>query len=514
MSSPEHDDDANVPSPLLAVLRDPAQGQHRLPYLLSLVDEDDVSIRLRASLALCLVVEESPGMLEYVVRRLIDRLDDDSPTEVVHTLDYLAAEYPREVDEVLVELEEEAEVQARRRMYRSGGGYARSDYVQRTEPRPDAGGPRLPTSAAGEDPRKAFTEDEEEDEAGSQSRSGSTDDDGTDEDEDDADEDDSTNESDRPRFRERGEESDDGTQRDLANAGSARGRASALDERLAEIVSRSKFDSLDVLATREQERYADVYRTLGTIGGEEQAIALNVYHFPDEETAEFTERFRNQLPKWADGDDHTNVLTVYDWGHRPRPWSAVQYASVELADREDVSLKRALVNAVRLAQALSHLHQRGIVHGGIDPGNVVYAGGALDEAAGNHPLLTNVGLLEAYRWHSNPTKVLDPRYAAPEYFDRRFGKVDHLTDIYQVGMVLYRLLTGRAPFPGNVDSLREKILEETPRPPSQVNADVPPALDQIVAKATAKRKMARYESVAHLQQELLGLQTGSTLDGS
>jgi len=81
------------------------------------------------------------------------------------------------------------------------------------------------------------------------------------------------------------------------------------------------------------------------------------------------------------------------------------------------------------------LHERGIVHAGIDAESVAYYGNVLEETDRQPPLLDNIGLLSVYRHHFDPSQFLDPRYAAPEYYERRFGCIDHATDIYQLDAV-------------------------------------------------------------------------------
>jgi len=478
-------DGQTVPSVLLDVLEDPGQGESRLPYLLSLVDEDHVGTRLAASSALCAVVQANTELLEYVVRRLVDRLDESAPTEVVHTLDYLAAEFPREVDEVLADIEEEAQETARTRMYRTGGGYARNDYMNPTDPEGHSARARLPESAVSgaDDPRLAYTGDDEDDR--------------------------------RPHADAEpdGDGEDDGDDEDISDGTLTRSRATVLSERLSRIVENSQFESLDILAARHARRYAEVYRALGTVNGDARALGLHVCHVPDGGSESFVDAFRETMTRWADADDHDGIHTVYDWGWHPRPWVAVEYTGLRLDDRDDISVREGLWNGLKLATTLSYLHQRGFIHGAIDPQNVAYVGDVLGGTDRQAPLLTNVGLLDIYRPYDDPVDYLDPRYAAPEYFDDRHGRIDHLTDVYQFGTVLYRLLTGNPPYEGELSAIREAVLHETPTPPSTVNPEIPPVLDEPVLKATATEKIARYESIEHLQQELYSVVDSPQSDG-
>ncbi len=141
-----------------------------------------------------------------------------------------------------------------------------------------------------------------------------------------------------------------------------------------------------------------------------------------------------------------------------------------------------------------------MVHAGIDPQNVVYADSQLDDRV--RPMLDNVGLLTAYRRVFDPREYLDPRYAAPEYFDSQHGRIDRATDIYQLGMVVYRLLAGRHPFDGSYAKIRSSVLDDRPTAPSKCTPGLPAAVNEIVAKATATQKLTRYETAHGFHQDI------------
>jgi serine/threonine protein kinase len=112
--------------------------------------------------------------------------------------------------------------------------------------------------------------------------------------------------------------------------------------------------------------------------------------------------------------------------------------------------------------------------------------------------------MHVYRYYFTPATYLDPRYAAPEYYDRRFGRIDHATDIYQLGATCFRLFTGRSPYAGSFETVKERVVDGQPPAPSDV-ADVPPAVDDVLGKAMARQKLARYETASQLTQELRAL---------
>lgn len=193
-------------------------------------------------------------------------------------------------------------------------------------------------------------------------------------------------------------------------------------------------------------------------------------------------------------------MTIHDWGPQPRPWVATDPVDGSLASLDQPDTAYALRSACQLVAATATLHRRGVVHAGIDPGNVVFPGDALVEHP--RPLLDNVGLMSVVRRHFSPSNYLDPRYAAPEYFDSDYGAVDQSTDIYQLGTTLYRLCTGQAPFQGSYEQVRAGVLDADPTPPTELNASLPDPIDEVVAKATAKQKLMRYETASQFRADL------------
>ncbi|MGZ8264250.1 MAG: serine/threonine-protein kinase, partial [Burkholderiales bacterium] len=91
------------------------------------------------------------------------------------------------------------------------------------------------------------------------------------------------------------------------------------------------------------------------------------------------------------------------------------------------------------------------------------------------------------------TGVGSPAYMSPEQI--RMEELDQRTDIYSLGVVMYRLLTGRLPYEASTQAaLSYAIINTRARPPSTLRPDLPPLLDQIVAKATQKDPAERYRS--------------------
>lgn len=482
-------DDAELPGPLLAVISDPREGRYRLPYLLGLLDGDDPRERLVAGTAVCLVVETYPDLADYAVERLVDRLGEESPVAVAHALDYLAARHTREVDRAVSDLAEAAERRARRLMYRTGGGFARSEYLSPSAGDRPVGRTRIAGRDSNDDPRQTYTTGDED---GRNELAV----DGVVDDEEEATEAHEV-------------EPSPGSANVVGEADPGRGVTSGtlqlVSRRLSAVVEESRFDDLTVLAERRRGRHGDVYRTTGAIGGDAYAVGLTVYRLPETDRETFLSGFRPAMDRWTDVDDHESVRSMYDWDVRPRPWAALEYTPVTLADRDGV--EDPLWTAIQLVDALAHVHQHGVVHGALDPGNVVYRDDALVASERQQPLLDNVGLA-ATTGTATPGQGVDTRYAAPEHYEDRYGRLDHATDVYALGAVIYWLCTGRHPYAGGREAVRDGVLADDALEPTAVDPHLPAQLDRVVGKATATRKLKRYETVNTLGGELRAIRDG------
>jgi len=462
-----------------SVLAEPAASANRLPYLAGLLDEDDPDVRLAGAFALSLIALADPDAVPYVAGRLSDRLDaDNAEAEVAFA--YLATRYPRRFDSGLVGGDHSGRVRSGDERGASNAGSSRDS--------PTDGVGRVRPPGVGFDPRSVESNrsvidpadpQRHDDPAREPARSGS---DGTGSDE----------------ARPTGSFEGDGT------TTTDRQRWNRLFERISEIVEYSRFEELMMLSGQQRGRYADVARVLTVDEGVERALALRLFHRPpSDDPSSFEENLCGALERWQGIDDHPHIATVYDWNHAPQPWAATDLLETTIADRvAAVDPGVAISIGIDVADALAHAHRHGVVHGGLDPRTVGIPGIEDDSPASTGAALINVGLLEVYRFHVTPASCLDPRYAAPEYYDRQFGRVDHATDVYHLGAVLYRLLTGRPPFLGEFEAIRDDVMNAPPPKPS-LQIDVPDAVDSVITKAMAKRTLRRYETINDLRQDLV-----------
>jgi hypothetical protein len=140
---------------------------------------------------------------------------------------------------------------------------------------------------------------------------------------------------------------------------------------------------------------------------------------------------------------------------------------------------------------------QGVTHRDIKPGNLLFASAPTDVRIGDFGLALNVGAET-----TQITGVGSPAYMSPEQI--REELVDHRTDLYSLGVVMYQMLAGRLPFQGtNKFSMIYQITQYDPPPPSSHRREVPESLDRIVRRAMQKDAAARYHSGDEFAEELV-----------
>jgi eukaryotic-like serine/threonine-protein kinase len=151
-----------------------------------------------------------------------------------------------------------------------------------------------------------------------------------------------------------------------------------------------------------------------------------------------------------------------------------------------LSVERIVETAFKCTRALEFAHKLGITHRDIKPANILHA-------SDTDVKVTDFGAAQLSTGDTTQVSAVgSPAYMSPEQIKER--GVDHRTDIYSMGVVMYHLLTGRLPFLGaNNFSLIYQITNVEPEPPSAFRPEVPAALDAIVLRAMAKNLDQRYD---------------------
>jgi serine/threonine-protein kinase len=217
---------------------------------------------------------------------------------------------------------------------------------------------------------------------------------------------------------------------------------------------------------------------------------------------EFVERFRREAHMVA-GLNHPNIAHVYDYGQDGRQHFIVMelVAGSDLArvlhDRHRLAPGEAVDIAAQVCAALSAAHRAGVVHRDIKPGNVIIG-------PDGHVKVTDFGIARALGeapLTQTGSVMGTAQYLPPE--QSRGEPATPASDIYSLGVLLYQMLTGAVPFTGDspVAVAVQHVSEPMP-PPSATVPDMPPALDRVVARATAKRPEDRYASADEMAAAL------------
>ena len=235
----------------------------------------------------------------------------------------------------------------------------------------------------------------------------------------------------------------------------------------------------------------------------DRRVAIKTLTLPDAgdiETQEELARFKREAQA-AGRLTHPNIVGVFDYGETAK----LAYIVMEFVDGP--SLKSLLdkndrfptTETVRIMEALlaglQFSHERGVVHRDIKPANVMLTRDGQVKIAD-----FGIARIESSSMTQAGTIMGTPAYMSPEQF---MGQtVDARTDIYSSGVLLYQMLTGERPFEGSMTAIMHKVLNVAPPRPSQLSVTVPEMLDDVVARAMAKRPEQRYATAAEFAQAL------------
>jgi serine/threonine-protein kinase len=221
-----------------------------------------------------------------------------------------------------------------------------------------------------------------------------------------------------------------------------------------------------------------------------------------DEKEEYEGRFYQEA-KAAGRLNHPNIVTIYDVGKS----GDVAYIAMELLegrelrdimnDRGLLPVDQVLDIVAQVALGLSYAHEHGIVHRDVKPSNIMLV-------RDGHAKITDFGIarMTSSAVRTQTGMVLgSPKYMSPEQV---MGKeIDQRSDIFSLGVMLYEMLTGQAPFDGeNVNAIMYQTLNAIPVPPNSLNPSVPEMVNFIVAKALTKGLEDRYQNAKDLAVDL------------
>ncbi|MCS6880869.1 MAG: protein kinase [Oscillochloridaceae bacterium] len=247
---------------------------------------------------------------------------------------------------------------------------------------------------------------------------------------------------------------------------------------------------------------AAVYRAADTVLQRDVALKVLYPHFSDDPAV--VERFKREAVTAA-SLAHPHIVAVYDVGEQDGlVFIAMQLLTGRtlqdrLQETGTLNLEALLEVLAPVAEALDYAHARGVIHRDVKPGNIFLS----DAAEGPGVVLADFGIAKQLDMPGLTTTgalIGTPDYMAPEQIAG--GQVGPPGDVYALGMLTYRALTGRRAFDGSVQDVLLGHLYGQPAPPSQVNPALPPALDAVLARATARNPADRYQSAGAFVRDL------------
>jgi len=220
---------------------------------------------------------------------------------------------------------------------------------------------------------------------------------------------------------------------------------------------------------------------------------------------------------------HPGIVAIFDAGEDPEthnPYIVLEYVAGEslsrlLSREKKLPAAKALRLAEEIATALDYAHVQGVVHRDIKPANILVT-------EDGHAKIADLGIakLNLAQFTLVGHVLGTPAYMAPEQLSGE--GVDGRSDLFSLGVILYAMVTGHAPFHGNsATTVCFKVVNREPIPASALDLELPRALDAVISRAMAKDPNARYQRGSEFAADLQLLQqqhqpgsTTSSLDGT
>lgn len=270
---------------------------------------------------------------------------------------------------------------------------------------------------------------------------------------------------------------------------------------MATMVKAGRYEIIDELG---RGAMGVVYRAMDPVIG--RTVAVKTIRLSEEGTGltrpELLARFQTEA-RAAGLLTHPNIVVVYDAGEE----NGLYFITMELVEGKSLQalldgghafpVPRVIRILEQTCSALQFAHERNIVHRDVKPANLMLT-------ADDTVKVTDFGTAKILQFGTvqQTAHVMGtPSYMSPEQVKGR--PVDGRSDIFSIGVMLYEMLTGEKPFPGqSITTVIYKIVNEEPIPPRQINPSIHPGLNDIVLRALAKDPEVRYQSCRELLEDL------------
>src|SRR5258706_5602493 len=252
-----------------------------------------------------------------------------------------------------------------------------------------------------------------------------------------------------------------------------------------------------------------VYKAMDPVIG--RTVAVKTIRLSEQGTGvsgtELLSRFQTEA-RAAGLLTHPNIVVVFDAGEE----DGLYYITMELVEGKSLQalldgghafpLPRTLRIMEQTCSALQFAHERNVIHRDIKPANLMLT-------ADDTVKVTDFGTAKILQFGTvqQTAHVMGtPSYMSPEQVKGR--AVDGRSDIFSLGVMLYEMVTGEKPFPGqNITTVIYKIVNEDPVPPRQIDPSIHPGISAVIMKALVKEPDQRYQSCREMQEDLRNYRT-------
>lgn len=217
-----------------------------------------------------------------------------------------------------------------------------------------------------------------------------------------------------------------------------------------------------------------------------------------------------QEARAASALNHPNILTIYDVGQlEGEPYIVSEFVEGVTLRRalaqSTITLESAVDTACQIASALAAAHAAGIIHRDLKPTNVMLRPDGYIKVidfglAKRFPLTPGETEIDGGELTRPGTTIGTAEYMSPE--QARGHELDHRTDIWSLGVILYEMIAGHRPFEGPTQSHILVAIQDQPVPALPVNSSVPIAVREVVQRALAKNPKDRYDSAGEMLRAL------------
>ncbi len=232
-------------------------------------------------------------------------------------------------------------------------------------------------------------------------------------------------------------------------------------------------------------------------------VAIKILHETFVRDDSFLERFEREARIIA-RLEHPHIVPIYDYAEfEGQPYIVMKFIEggtlKRRAIKEGIALDDMVSMMSLLADALTYAHEKGVLHRDIKPSNIL-----IDER--ELPYISDFGLARIAQV-GDSTISHDMMLGTPFYISPEQGRGERdltpATDVYAFAVILYELLAGQVPFGGDTAyAIVHEHIYTPPTPPSHVNVELSPALDDVLLKALAKQPSQRYQTAITLMRDL------------